>query len=156
MESSRYMTGPHGVLVNRAINRKDIYETHIGVPAGMIGNPRTAVYGAYHHISVCDGLTGVLKKIEEYGFEIVNIVGPICEDCDRLTDKPRKLAIIVHSEEYGDFIITHDVGAYSIAMPGNYNMWTRLAAYVLMMDGSLKKIQHAETIEILLDRTKGL
>ncbi|MGD9188659.1 MAG: diaminopimelate decarboxylase, partial [Desulfobacteraceae bacterium] len=35
MESGRYMTGPHGVLVVRAINRKEIYRTYIGVDASM-------------------------------------------------------------------------------------------------------------------------
>ena len=31
MESGRYMTGPHGALVTRAINRKEIYRTYVGV-----------------------------------------------------------------------------------------------------------------------------
>jgi len=35
MESGRFMTGPHGVLVVRAINRKEIYRTYIGVDACM-------------------------------------------------------------------------------------------------------------------------
>src|SRR5690554_5832402 len=35
MESGRYITGPHGVLVTRVINRKEIYRTYIGVDACM-------------------------------------------------------------------------------------------------------------------------
>ena len=35
MESGRFMTGPHGVLVTRAINRKEIYRTYVGVDASM-------------------------------------------------------------------------------------------------------------------------
>ena len=35
MESGRYITGPHGALVVTAINRKEIYRTHIGVDASM-------------------------------------------------------------------------------------------------------------------------
>ena len=35
MESGRFMTGPHGVLVVRAINYKNIYRRYIGVDASM-------------------------------------------------------------------------------------------------------------------------
>ena len=35
MESGRYITGPHGVLITRAINRKDIYRTYVGVDASI-------------------------------------------------------------------------------------------------------------------------
>ena len=35
MESGRYITGPHGVLVTQAINRKETYRTYIGVDASM-------------------------------------------------------------------------------------------------------------------------
>jgi len=52
LESGRYMTGPHGVLVVRAINRKEIYRTYIGVDACMSSLMRPAMYGAYHHITV--------------------------------------------------------------------------------------------------------
>ncbi|MBT8361542.1 MAG: diaminopimelate decarboxylase, partial [Deltaproteobacteria bacterium] len=52
MESGRYVTGPHGVLVTTAINRKDIYRTYIGVDACMSSLMRPALYGAYHHIDV--------------------------------------------------------------------------------------------------------
>jgi diaminopimelate decarboxylase len=52
MESGRYVSGPHGVLVVRAINRKDIYRTYIGVDASMAALMRPAIYGAYHHITV--------------------------------------------------------------------------------------------------------
>jgi len=52
MESGRYITGPHGALVVRAINRKDIYRTYIGVDACMSALMRPALYGSYHHIDV--------------------------------------------------------------------------------------------------------
>lgn len=42
MESGRYITGPHGVLVTRAINRKDSYRTYIGVDACMSALMRPA------------------------------------------------------------------------------------------------------------------
>ncbi|HRL97634.1 MAG TPA: diaminopimelate decarboxylase, partial [Comamonas denitrificans] len=52
MESGRYITGPHGVLVTRAINRKESYRTYIGVDACMSALMRPGMYGAYHHIDV--------------------------------------------------------------------------------------------------------
>ena len=52
MESGRYMTGPHGVLVTTAINRKEIYRTYVGVDASMSALMRPGMYGAYHHITV--------------------------------------------------------------------------------------------------------
>ena len=52
MESGRFITGPHGVLVTKAINRKDIYRTYIGVDASMSCLMRPGMYGAYHHIDV--------------------------------------------------------------------------------------------------------
>ncbi len=52
MESGRYMTGPHGVLVTRAINRKQTYRTYVGVDANMSALMRPAMYGAYHHVDV--------------------------------------------------------------------------------------------------------
>ena len=52
MESGRYISGPHGVLVVRAINRKEIYRSYIGVDACMSALMRPAMYGAYHHITV--------------------------------------------------------------------------------------------------------
>jgi len=45
MESGRYMTGPHGVLVVKAINRKSIYRNYIGVDACMTALMRPAMYG---------------------------------------------------------------------------------------------------------------
>jgi diaminopimelate decarboxylase len=51
IESGRYMTGPHGLLVCTAINQKDIYRKYIGVDACMSALMRPALYGAYHHIT---------------------------------------------------------------------------------------------------------
>ncbi|MFN2353440.1 MAG: diaminopimelate decarboxylase, partial [Desulfopila sp.] len=61
MESGRYMTGPHGVLVVKAINRKSIYRTYIGVDASMSALMRPGMYQAYHHIDVL-GKNGASAK----------------------------------------------------------------------------------------------
>jgi len=154
MECGRCITGPHGVFVTRAINRKDIYQTHIGCEAAMTGNPRPAVYSAYHGISVVTN-DGKWKNPRDYEIELVNITGPICENCDMLAVK-RFLPKIHTSEMDGDFIVSHDTGAHAIAMPGNYNGRPRHGAVMLKKDGSLQLVMYHETIADLLRRTRGL
>ena len=109
MESGRYMTGPHGVLITRAINRKDIYRTYIGVDACMTSLMRPALYGAYHHMEV-------LGKEEGAETEIVDVVGSLCENNDKFAIQ-RQLPGIVD----GDLLIIQDTGAHGHAMGFNYN-----------------------------------
>src|SRR5262249_33265774 len=74
MESGRYLTGPHGVLVTKVINRKETYRTYVGVDANMSALMRPGMYGAYHHIEV-------LNKGE--ADEVVDVVGALCENNDK-------------------------------------------------------------------------
>lgn len=143
MESGRYMTGPHGVLVSRVINRKEIYETHVGVDTGMQALMRPGMYGAYHHITVLDRAGRPVSMVER-GAEVVNVVGAICENIDRLATQ-RELPRIVE----GDIIVTHDTGAHGHAMGFNYNGRLRPQELLLQKDGSVLRIRRAETNEDL-------
>lgn len=143
MESGRYITGPSGVLVSRVINRKEIYQTHVGVDTGMEALMRPAMYGAYHHITVLDKDGEVITN-EERGNEIVNVVGAICENCDRLATQ-RELPKTIE----GDIIVTHDTGAHGLAMGFNYNGRLRPQELFLKSDGTVKRIRRAETNEDL-------
>ena len=107
MECGRYLTGPHGVLVTKVINRKETYRTYIGVDANMSSLMRPGIYGAYHHIDV---LGTVLEE------EVVDVVGALCENNDKFAIQ-RQLPIA----EPGDFLIIHDTGAHGHAMGFNYN-----------------------------------
>lgn len=51
-EMGRFMLGPYGCLVTRAIHEKHIYKEYIGVDACAVNLMRPAMYGAYHHITV--------------------------------------------------------------------------------------------------------
>jgi diaminopimelate decarboxylase len=135
MESGRYMTGPHGALVVRAINRKEIYRTYIGVDASMSALMRPAMYGAYHHIDV-------LGKSEESGTTAVDVVGSLCENNDKFAIQ-RQLPDI----ETGDLLIIHDTGAHGHAMGFNYNGKLRPQELLLRSDGKIERIRRAETIE---------
>ncbi|KJS33487.1 MAG: diaminopimelate decarboxylase [Desulfatitalea sp. BRH_c12] len=134
MESGRFMTGPHGVLVVKAINRKDIYRTYIGVDASMSALMRPAMYGAYHHIEVL-GKSGRSDAIP------VDVVGSLCENNDKFAIQ-RPLPPI----DEGDLLIIQDTGAHGHAMGFNYNGKLRPKELLLRSDGRVELIRRAETI----------
>jgi len=136
LESARYMTGPHGILVATCINKKDIYLKFRGMDVSCSSSmPRPFIYwpdGGYHHISVFNAEGRLPEK--------VNIVGSACENADQF-GRDRLLPEI----KIGDIIIVHDAGAHCYAMHFNYN--GRLAPQELLLntDGSVKLIRRAET-----------
>jgi diaminopimelate decarboxylase len=135
MESGRYMTGPHGVLVVRAINRKEIYRTYIGVDASMSALMRPGIYGAYHHIDV-------LGKATCDDMETVDVVGSLCENNDKFAIQ-RLLPPIVD----GDILCMHDTGAHGHAMGFNYNGKLRPKEVLLKMDGTVELIRREERMD---------
>jgi len=132
IESGRYITGPHGTLVTKAINRKEIYRTYVGVDACMSSLMRPALYGAYHHISV-PGKSG-----EQ---ETVDVAGSLCENNDKFAVQ-RTLPRI----EDGDLLCIHDTGAHGHAMGFNYNGRLRPQELLLRSDGTVELIRRAETV----------
>ncbi len=144
-EMGRYVTGPHGALVARVINRMSKYREYVGVDAAtMSANPRPAMYEtAYHDITILDK-NGQPKPGPE---EVVDVVGPLCENNDKFA-KQRSLP----KTEIGDIMVQHDTGAHSPAMGGNYNGWTRPQELLLRADGSVELIRRAETLDDLFAR----
>jgi diaminopimelate decarboxylase len=135
IESGRYITGPHGVLVTRAINRKETYRTHIGVDACMSSLMRPAIYGAYHHIDV-------MGKEADQPVQKVDVVGSLCENNDKFAIQ-RALPGINN----GDILCIHDTGAHGQSMGFNYNGRLRPQELLLKTDGSIKVIRRAETVD---------
>ena len=135
MESGRYITGPHGVLVTRAINRKDIYRTYIGVDASMSSLMRPAIYGAYHHIDI-------LGKCATNNDKEVDVVGALCENNDKFAIQ-RRLPDI----DTGDILCIHDTGAHGSSMGFNYNGRLRPKELLLGSDGSIELIRREERAE---------
>ncbi len=134
MESGRYMTGPHGVLVVTAINHKDIYRRYIGVDASMTSLMRPALYGAYHHITV-PGRTDATAT------DVVDVVGSLCENNDKFAIQ-RKLPCISD----GDLLVIHDTGAHGQSMGFNYNGNLRPKELLLRKDGHVELIRREETV----------
>jgi diaminopimelate decarboxylase len=137
MESGRYMTGPHGVLVVKAINRKEIYRTYIGVDACMSALMRPAMYGAYHHIDVLGKPAGGNTPMTE-----VDVVGSLCENNDKFA-----IQRLLPTVDEGDILIIHDTGAHGHAMGFNYNGKLRPQELILRSDGAVELIRRAETVE---------
>jgi diaminopimelate decarboxylase len=134
MESGRYMTGPHGVLVTTAINRKEIYRTYVGVDACMSALMRPGMYGAYHHITV-------LNKKPDLSAETIDVVGSLCENNDKFAIQ-RSLPKISN----GDILCIHDSGAHGLSMGFNYNGKLRPKELLLRSDGTIELIRREETL----------
>ena len=132
-ELGRFMLAPYGALVTRAIREKHIYKEYIGVDACAANLMRPAIYGAYHHITV-------LGKENEPCDHVYDVVGGLCENCDKFA-KDRSLPKI----DIGDLIYIHDTGAHGFSMGYNYNGKLRSAELLLREDGSVKLIRRAET-----------
>ncbi len=134
VESGRYMAGPHGVLITRAINRKEIYRTYVGVDACMSALMRPGIYGAYHHITIPG------KTIDPKA-ETVDVVGSLCENNDKFAIQ-RSLPPIAD----GDLVCIHDTGAHGHSMGFNYNGRLRPQELLLKTDGSVERIRRAESL----------
>ena len=132
-EMGRFMTGPYGCLVTRAVHEKHTYKDYIGVDACAANLMRPAMYGAYHHITVM----GKENEPCEYKYDVV---GSLCENNDKFA-VDRMLPKI----ETGDLLVIHDTGAHGFAMGYNYNgrLWS--AEVLLKEDGSAQLIRRAQT-----------
>lgn len=132
-EMGRFMLGPYGALVTKAIHEKHIYKEYIGVDACAANLMRPAVYGSYHHITV-------LGKENAPCDQMYDVVGSLCENCDKFA-VDRYLPKI----DRGDYLFIHDTGAHGFSMGYNYNGRLRSAELLLQEDGSVKLIRRAET-----------
>jgi len=132
-ECGRFVTGPYGYLVTRAIHEKHIYKKYIGIDACMADLMRPGLYGAYHHITVL-GKTGADR--------IYDVVGGLCENNDKFAID-RALPKI----ERGDILVIHDAGAHGHAMGFNYNGKLRPSELLFGQDGKVRQIRRRENLK---------
>lgn len=137
-EMGRFMMGPYGCLVTKAIHEKQIYKDYIGVDASAVDLIRPAMYGAYHHITVV-GQPGGADKTTTPVTDTYDITGNLCENNDKLAID-RELPHI----DMGDLLVIHDTGAHGYSMGYNYNGRLRSAEVLLRPDGSADLIRRAE------------
>ncbi len=131
-ELGRYMMGPYGCLVTKAIHEKHTYKEYIGVDACAVDLMRPAMYGAYHHITV-------MGKENEPCSRKYDITGSLCENNDKFA-----IDRMLPEIEKGDYLVIHDTGAHGFSMGYSYNGKLKHAELLLREDGSVQMIRRAE------------
>ena len=132
-ELGRFMMGPYGCLVTKAIHEKHTHKEYIGVDACAVNLMRPAMYGAYHHITV----SGKETEPKDHKYDIV---GSLCENNDKFA-----IDRMLPKIDIGDILVIHDTGAHGFSMGYNYNGKLRSAEVLLGEDGTAKLIRRAET-----------
>lgn len=132
-EMGRFMMGPFGGLVTKAVHEKHIYKEYIGCDACAANLMRPAVYGSYHHITV-------LGKEDLPCDHKYDITGSLCENSDKFA-----IDRMLPQIDKGDYLFIHDTGAHGYSMGYQYNGKLRSAEVLLNTDGSFKMIRRAET-----------
>lgn len=116
------------------------------VDAGMNDLIRPPLYGAFHFIWPVQVSAQFLpssrdRQMRLDGTEIVDVVGPICENADFLA-KDRSLPPV----KRGDILSVFTAGAYGFSMSSNYN--TRPRAAEVIVDGKdFSVIRRRETLD---------
>ncbi|MBC5648916.1 diaminopimelate decarboxylase [Christensenella tenuis] len=134
-ELGRFMLGPYGCLVTRAVHEKHTYKDYIGVDACAANLMRPAMYGAYHHITV-------MGKEDAPCDHKYDVTGGLCENNDKFA-----IDRMLPKIDKGDLLVLHDTGAHGFSMGYNYNGKLRSAEILLKEDGSFELIRRAETPE---------
>ncbi len=134
-EMGRFVMGPYGCLVTKAIHQKHTYKEYIGVDACAANLMRPAIYGAYHHITVAGKETADCDRMYD-------IVGSLCENSDKFA-----IDRMLPEIETGDYLIIHDTGAHGYSMGYNYNGRLHSAELLLKEDGSVQLIRRAQTMK---------
>ncbi len=132
-EMGRFMMGPYGALVTKAIHEKHTHKEYIGVDACAVNLMRPAMYGAYHHITV-------LGKEDAACDHKYDVTGSLCENNDKFA-----IDRMLPQIDKGDYLVIHDTGAHGFAMGYNYNGKLKSAELLLKEDGNVELIRRAET-----------
>ena len=132
-ELGRFMLGPYGCLVTKAIHEKHTHKEYIGVDACAVNLMRPAMYGAYHHITV-------MGKEDVPCDHKYDVTGSLCENNDKFA-----IDRMLPKIDMGDVLFIHDTGAHGFSMGYNYNGKLKSAEVLLKEDGSTQLIRRAET-----------
>jgi diaminopimelate decarboxylase len=132
-ELGRFMMGPYGALVTKAIHEKHTHKEYIGCDACAVNLMRPAMYGAYHHITV-------MGKEDNPCDHMYDVTGSLCENNDKFA-----IDRMLPQIDKGDLLFIHDAGAHGFSMGYNYNGKLKSAELLLKEDGSVQMIRRAET-----------
>ena len=134
-EMGRFMMGPYGCLVTKAIHEKHTHKEYIGVDACAVNLMRPAMYGAYHHITV-------MGKEDQPCDHMYDVTGSLCENNDKFA-----IDRYLPKVDMGDLLVIHDTGAHGFAMGYNYNGKLKSSEILLHEDGSFEMIRRCRDTE---------
>ena len=121
IEPGRSLVANAGVLVGKVIYVKEGNDRKfLIIDAAMNDFLRPSMYNAHHEIAS--------ERKNVGGFEIYDIVGPVCETGDTFA-RGRRLPTM----KAGDLVIIEDTGAYGAVMASSYN--TRSLIPEILVDG---------------------
>jgi len=150
IEPGRFLVAECGHLIAEVQNVKRTPTYNFALlNTGFNHNPRPAMYGSYHPLTLVAGDGRDVSGSKEYV-----IGGYLCESGDIFTRgedgelKPRVFPEI----KVGDLMVTGLVGAYSHAMKSEYNSMNLPASVLLSPDGSSKVIERRGTLEDVIRR----
>ena len=138
IEPGRFLVGDAGVLVTRVLYlKRSGGKTFVVTDAGMTELIRPSHYGGVHTVSL-------VREDGRADPEIVDIVGPVCEQGDFLA-RDRLLPVPAP----GGLLCVHQAGAYGFTMASNYNSRPR-PAEVLVHGGRATLVRRRERYSDLI------
>ena len=166
VEPGSYIVANAGIIVTRVIDikstGKDGFNFFI-TDGGMELNPRPQMYGSRHPFALISS-EGELRSSE---FDLSGVpedslwipVGRCCETGDAHSMDPhgRIVPRRMAKPEIGDFFLIGGAGAYTASMsPFNYNSHTQAPEVMKMLDGSMKLIRRAQSLQEMILGETGL
>lgn len=150
IEPGRYVVAECGHLLAEIQNIKSTPGyTFALLNTGFNHNPRPAMYGSYHPISV---VTGDGRPPAGSGEYVIG--GYLCESGDIFTRGesgellPRKFPEL----RLGDLMVMDLIGAYSHAMKSEYNSMNLPASVLVKSDGAVQVVERRGTLEDIMRR----
>ncbi len=149
VEPGRFLVAESGILVTKikAIKRSGSLKYYL-VDAGFDNLVRPAMYGAYHHISLCPAQGSSDLDVSRPLGEIV-VAGPLCESGDVFTQEEGGVITsrLLPEAQIGDLLIIHTAGAYGSSMASQYNSRLLGAEWLVDRSGTTKLIRERQPLE---------
>ena len=136
LEPGRFLVAHAGILVTRVLYVKEgSNKIFVIVDAAMNDFIRPSFYGAFHDI------LPVREPSSDMGYQVVDVVGPICETSDVFAQKRSLVQVFP-----GDLLAFNTAGAYGATMASTYNM-RPLLAEVLVNGEQYSIVQRRQSYE---------
>lgn len=134
--SCRWLMDPAGILVSRILEQRVLEGTELILDAGMTQFIRPAIYKAYRHVSIL-GKNNIENRKRYF------LSGELPDEADQPATKGR----VLPKTGPGEYCVIHDVGAGARSMTMLYGMHAVPAEFLLMEDGSVRKISERRSEE---------